>query len=245
MSNKKYNPFEEMYNFNANSNNWVQRLGYNADFYNNPLGYNSSPTPRPYDNTTTSAKDDGMSNIQPIEVKNTTNGGTPSNQQSDAPYLEFDGSYLKWMNNGKIQHAWKAMSGQPEYQSKRYQNVSDLGPIPEGEWSVKQSNLQNFDDLSFVDKAASYIGGMTKWINKPMGKWPGAQWAWGNNRVWLEPSKSTNTYNRDTFSIHGGSGYGSAGCIDLAPNMPDFTNKFQDYGDDMMLNVRYNRDSWK
>ena len=45
MTNKKYNPFVDTYNFNANSNNWVQRLGHNADFYNNPLGYNSSPTP--------------------------------------------------------------------------------------------------------------------------------------------------------------------------------------------------------
>ena len=51
MTNKKYNPFVDTYNFNANSSNWVQRLGHNADFYNNPLGYNSSPTPRPYDNT--------------------------------------------------------------------------------------------------------------------------------------------------------------------------------------------------
>ncbi len=58
MNNKKYNPFADMYNFNANSSNWVQRLGHNADFYNNPLGYNSSPTPRPYDNTTASAPDD-------------------------------------------------------------------------------------------------------------------------------------------------------------------------------------------
>ena len=48
MNNKKYNPFADMYNFNANSSNWVQRLGHNADFYNNPLGYNSSPTPRTY-----------------------------------------------------------------------------------------------------------------------------------------------------------------------------------------------------
>ena len=42
MTNKKYNPFVDTYNFNANSSNWVQRLGHNADFYNNPLGYNSS-----------------------------------------------------------------------------------------------------------------------------------------------------------------------------------------------------------
>ena len=52
MTNKKYNPFVDTHNFNAYSSTWVQRLGHNADFYNNPLGYNSSLTPRPYDNTT-------------------------------------------------------------------------------------------------------------------------------------------------------------------------------------------------
>ena len=85
MNNKKYNPFADMYNFNANSNNWVQRLGHNADFYNNPLGYNSSPTPRPYDNTTASGADDDnevISGFRPQTPRTTSlNNGFNVNKQ--------------------------------------------------------------------------------------------------------------------------------------------------------------------
>ena len=40
--------------------------------------------------------------------------------------------------------------------------------------------------------------------------------------IWIKPSKETNTYGRDDFSIHGGWVPGSAGCIDLASNMDNF-----------------------
>ena len=86
MNNKKYNPFADMYNFNANSSNWVQRLGHNADFYNNPLGYNSSPTPRPYDNTTVFGADDDnevVSGFKPQTPRTTSlsNGFNVNKQQ--------------------------------------------------------------------------------------------------------------------------------------------------------------------
>lgn len=41
-------------------------------------------------------------------------------------------------------------------------------------------------------------------------------------RVWLEPSKETNTYGRDKFSIHGGWVAGSAGCINLIASIHCF-----------------------
>ena len=85
MNNKKYNPFVDTYNFNANSSNWVQRLGHNADFYNNPLGYNSSPTPRPYDNTADSGADDDnevISGFKPQTPRTTSlNNGFNVNKQ--------------------------------------------------------------------------------------------------------------------------------------------------------------------
>ena len=68
MTNKKYNPFVDTYNFNANSSNWVQRLGHNDAFHANPLGYNSSPTPRPYDNTA----DSGINNSFNINLQSTS-----------------------------------------------------------------------------------------------------------------------------------------------------------------------------
>jgi len=41
-------------------------------------------------------------------------------------------------------------------------------------------------------------------------------------RVWLEPSKETNTYGRDKFSIHCGWVAGSAGCINLIASIHCF-----------------------
>ncbi len=81
------------------------------------------------------------------------------------------------------------MSGQPDYQCKEFTNVPNKGPIPEGQWIVRQSNFQNFDDLSLKDKAKSYIGSITKLFGVPAGSRPGAQAAWGNYRVWLEPAQ--------------------------------------------------------
>ena len=102
MNNKKYNPFADMYNFNANSSNWVQRLGYNADFYNNPLGYNSSPTPRPYDNTTVSAPDDDnevISGFKP-QTPRTTSLNNSFNVNKQQPSMGNMSSFnLKGNNN--------------------------------------------------------------------------------------------------------------------------------------------------
>ena len=38
----------------------------------------------------------------------------------------------------------------------------------------------------------------------------------------MEPSKETDTYGRNDFSIHGGVAFGSAGCIDLRTEISDF-----------------------
>ena len=77
MTNKKYNPFVDTYNFNANSSNWVQRLGHNDAFHANPLGYNSSPTPRPYDNTA----DSGINNSFNINNRQPSLSGLESYNQ--------------------------------------------------------------------------------------------------------------------------------------------------------------------
>ena len=181
-----------------------------------------------------------------LENNNSTQWGlnnTPLTQNNNA-YLDFNGKELRWHQNNKVTNSWKAMSGQPDYQCKEFTNVPNKGPIPEGQWIVKQSNLQNFDDLSLKDKAKSYIGSITKLFGVPAGSWPGAQASWGNSRVWLEPAQETNTHGRTDLSIHGGWNYGSAGCIDLAPNMDDFKRMFQNHGNDMKLNVKYDKNCW-
>jgi len=42
------------------------------------------------------------------------------------------------------------------------------------------------------------------------------------------------------MAIHGGDIPGSAGCIDLTHNMPDFANTFRNLGRDLKLYVDYN-----
>ena len=74
--------------------------------------------------------------------------------------------------------------------------------------------------------------------------WPQLLWhelSWGISRVWLEPSKNTNTLGRDNFSIHGGIEPGSAGCIDLTNYIDNFTNWFENNGLDLILSVKYNQ----
>ena len=193
-----------------------------------------------------------IENIQNTPVPNVQNQAQNFKQQvTDVPltqnnnaYLDFNGRELRWHQNNEVTNSWKAMSGNPDYQCKEFTNIPNKGPIPEGQWIVKQSNLQNFDDLSLKDKAKSYIGSITKLFGVPAGSWPGAQASWGNSRVWLEPAQETNTLGRTDLSIHGGWNYGSAGCIDLAPNMDDFKRMFQNHGNDMRLNVKYDKNCW-
>lgn len=160
------------------------------------------------------------------------------------PYLEFDGENLKWMENGRIKNSWRGMSGHPEYQNRKYQSLPLEGPLPEGNYLIKQNNYQEFDDLTPFEKTTSTLGGLSRLFGYPLGKWPGGRWSWGNQRVWIEPQPQTNTYGRNNFSIHGGTYLGSAGCIDLADEMEDFAKVFRENGEDIEMIVKYPNASW-
>ena len=69
--------------------------------------------------------------------------------------------------------------------------------------------------------------------------WPGGESGWAKHRVWLEPSKETDTFGRGGFSIHGGDVPGSAGCIDLTSGMPGFAEWFKNNGKDFIIKVEY------
>lgn len=157
-------------------------------------------------------------------------------QEDDYEYLFFDGQELKLYRNGEKIKSWKAMSGQPEYQCDEYQDLANKGPLPEGEWLVKQNNHQNF----FRDQSlASMVGGVFSSGFANFGSWPNSLWAWGQNRVWLEPALHTDTKGRKSFSIHGGFSRGSRGCIDIPWQMNEFVEEFKKYGKDMVLSVKY------
>lgn len=177
-------------------------------------------------------KSDSLSNLEDVSkmLERWKLNYTPIDQA----YLTFDGRKLGWNQGGQEIKSWPAMSGNADYQSARYQGVVNKGPIPEGMWRVNQDRYQNYDSHQ------NWWGKVKSWGGA--GTWRGGRTIWGNNRVWLEPSPYTNARGRDNFSIHGGSAFGSAGCIDLAPGMDDFTNDYREYGRDMDLYVKYPKD---
>ena len=71
------------------------------------------------------------------------------------------------------------------------------------------------------------------------GTWRGGTDSWGESRARLGPSKETQTYGRDDFSIHGGWNLGSAGCIDMTGQTNAFTSWLESTGKDLIVHVKY------
>ena len=142
--------------------------------------------------------------------------------------VDFDGEYLRFIENGDVTLELPAMSGKGEYQEKKYQNLKNMGPLPEGNYRIRQKEIQEIKN-SF-------------WEKMGVGNAPGGWISWGKKRVWLEPFSSNMMYDRDNFSIHGGASFGSLGCIDLGNRELDFFDKLEKYGRDVILNVRYKKE---
>ena len=145
-------------------------------------------------------------------------------------YAVFDGKKFTLYENDKPIMSWDAVSGKDGYRSPEYQNMKDTGPIPEGIYVARQSELQFYKDITWDNRLRSAVG---------FGTWRGGTDSWGESRVWLEPSKETNTYDRSGFSVHGGAEPGSAGCIDLTHHIDEFTQWFEKNGHDLIINVKY------
>ena len=79
--------------------------------------------------------------------------------------------------------------------SKERQKIKNVGPIPEGTYYILANEKR------------------TKWnsVRTHILRHPG----WGDYGWSLHPEPRTETYGRRGFFIHGGSEWGSAGCIDL------------------------------
>ena len=163
------------------------------------------------------------------QLPNETNKATFEKPVNVKPgqYAVFDGKKFTLYENDKPIMSWDAVSGKDGYRSPEYQNLKDTGPIPEGTYVARQSELQH---LSVTNAIIGLAG---------VGEWPGSEYSWGSSRVWLEPSKETNTYGRDDFSIHGGWVPGSAGCIDLTSNIDNFIALFDYMGNDLIIRVEY------
>lgn len=105
-----------------------------------------------------------------------------------------------------------------------------MGPIPEGFYEIKQSDMQFADDRSTFDKMKGVVG---------KGTFRGGERAWGEGRVWLTPYPTTETYGRSGFTIHGGAEPGSAGCIDLTNDILSFLEEFASTRQNWTLEARY------
>ena len=147
-------------------------------------------------------------------------------------YAVFDGKKFTLYENDKPIMSWDAVSGKDGYRSPEYQNMKDTGPIPEGTYVARQSELQHIMLSDAVLGVAAIVG-------EQIGSWPGSYYSWGGSRVWLEPSKETQTYGRDGFSIHGGWNLGSAGCIDMTGQINAFTSWLESTGKDLIVHVKY------
>ena len=146
--------------------------------------------------------------------------------------LEFDGHEVRAIEDGKIIRRWPAVSGRPGFQGPEHQGEENKGPIPEGDWVLRQSERQDIKDISPWERTKSAFG---------RGKWRGLEPAWGNSRVWLEPGEETDTKGRHGFSVHGGTEPGSAGCIDMTSHMDGFIKYFSGLGKDVKLHVQYGK----
>ena len=142
-------------------------------------------------------------------------------------YAVFDGKKFTLYENDKPIISWNAVSGKDGYRSPEYQNLKDTGPIPEGTYVARQSELQHITPYGIIAGVAN------------AGTWPGSLYSWGSSRVKLESSQQTNTYGRGGFYIHGGWVPGSAGCIDLTSNMDNFVALFDYIGNDLIIKVEY------
>ena len=123
--------------------------------------------------------------------------------------LLFDGYYLKLLsavNSTTVIEAWHARSGTKENGVFNYsvarQGIANLGPIPAGEYWIQPIQLR---ENPFYYSSSS----------------------WGSHRITIHPRTATNTNSRGGFFIHGGSTFGSAGCIDLATAMNSFARRLQ------------------
>ena len=148
---------------------------------------------------------EGVDYIEEIIVLADGTSSTRSVEGLDS-LVTFDGSQTTLYRSNGSRLGFPSIAGKPDQhlrsQSSR-QATSYVGPIPEGEWYFRPSEIQ---ELGPTDQALGLLG---------RGKWPGGVHSWGRQRVWLHPAKGTDTRGRSGFTIHGGAALGSWGCIDL------------------------------
>ena len=180
--------------------------------------------------------------------------------------LQFDGDSLNWYHEEGHISTFPAVSGRSGtdfYQGRLNSNWEfevfpgthpsrqwdvNVGPIPEGQYSINPFEIQRWGDLSTANKIGSafskVLGPIRSVIdgNNKVGGWPGGTFAWGRTRVQINPQSVTNPQTgvtRSGFFIHGGLRPGSAGCIDLTSCNGIFFKSFSKSSSPIPLYVQY------
>lgn len=120
--------------------------------------------------------------------------------------LEYSILFAKLKVFGPCKHyTIKATSGKLSCMNKpSCINIKNKGPIPIGTYWIDPKKLKNLHPISTI---RYNLGLSSNNLLEPRD--------WGDWLVPLIPDKLTNTYNRDSFYLHGGIKEGSAGCIDI------------------------------
>lgn len=117
----------------------------------------------------------GTSNIgSNIENIQQTAGQQPTSNDPNC-YMSFDGQNLGlYNNNGQVANL-DAMSGEPDFQSSKYQNIANKGPIPEGTYWANQDQRQSLTLKNIALKMGEKLG-----INTDQkSNWSGNPISWG------------------------------------------------------------------
>ncbi len=159
--------------------------------------------------------------------------------KNENEYLLFDGKSLQWIKNKKTIASWKAMSRHKSFQSKKHTGDVNRGPIPEGEWDLKKEDYQNYDDEN--NALEDHINRKTLFYGNLKGSWPGGGISLGKSSYldYSKKRKETDTKGRTGISLHGGTVFGSHGCIDLQKGLKLFIRRYKRYGKDIKLKVKY------
>lgn len=153
-------------------------------------------------------------------------------QETASCYGTFDGKNFNLYNNNKKLYQLNAMSGKRGYQCKEYQDIPNIGPIPEGTYHMYQDQRQT------IDPFRALLGLSNQW------GWKGSIPAWGLRRIPLVPDPTTNTYGRGGFFSHGGYEMESAGCIDTPYQTKIISNFLDKCQYDVPVYVKYPKDCW-
>ena len=140
-------------------------------------------------------------------------------------YYVFDGYWLILYDDyGRESDRTMAVSGQPGL-TPLDSGLSNKGPIPEGEYEIDPGEIGHYTESTLDDW---FGGGYTDSTD-----------GWGYRRASLHPVGSTNTLGRSGFFLHGGTYFGSAGCIDIGHAEVKWLDRIKSGGKKVKVYVKY------